>query len=165
MLTQSYYYIPIWQKTFEVHIKPPSVRCAKYQYSYLPMQKICCTLGTGFMRWWLPFTHNRQPCNQSIGITTIMLYQCIQPVNCCVFFNGEKCIFPMPSYLIMYHFTLCIKTNITIKTFLFFIICLFDSCLDTKLCPSRKTESNFFYGIYNIYCHHNLIKNKQNAAV
>lgn len=70
------------------------------------MQKICCSLSAGFMRRWLPFAHNRQSGDKTIGVPTVVLYECIQSVDCCVLLNGEKCILPMPPDLIMHNFTL-----------------------------------------------------------
>lgn len=75
-------------------------------YNNLPMQQISCSLSSRFMWWWLPFAHNREPCDKPIGVSTVVLYECIQSMHCCVLFNGKKCIFSMSPDLIVDHFTL-----------------------------------------------------------
>lgn len=63
-------------------------------------------MSPGFMRRRLAFTHNRQPSDKPIGISSVMLDQSIQAVNSCVFLYREECILSVPPDLVVYNFAL-----------------------------------------------------------
>lgn len=70
------------------------------------MQQVTLAVRPGVVRRGLARADHGQPGDQPVGVALVVLDERVQPVHRGVLLDGEECVLPMPSYLVVDHFSL-----------------------------------------------------------